>query len=397
MRPVPVLLVAAAVLLGGAGTAARLTAHDRSRARSGPSLEAERSIREADIAFFERRIARDPTGALDLVRLGGLLLARYRETGDEQDLETAESAARRSLRNRPQRNAAAWQLLTAALLGQHRFLEAEAAARALVASAGGDGSAAAILGEVWLELGRYAAADSVFRSLIPRQYDPAIAPRLARWLELRGRAGRARRLLETARNAARQRPEVARADLAWYELRLGELALRYGARAEARRRLEAGLALVPDHWRLLAARARLALETGDPATAIALGDSSLTRHLDPATLATVGDAWLLRGDWARAEAYFRALESATRAPRGGFHRAWYLALLDHDRRVPEVLAAVRNDLETRPDIYGWDLLAWALYKSGQLAEARTAMARALDQGTDDPLLARHARAIAAAR
>jgi tetratricopeptide (TPR) repeat protein len=397
VRSVPRPILAAVLLVGGVGAAARLTAPDRSRAWPGPSLAEERRIREADIAFFERRIERDPTGALDLVRLGGLLLARYRETGDEQDLEAAESAARRSLRNRLQRNAAAEQLLTAALLGQHRFLEAEAVARVLVTSAGDEGSAAAILGEVWLELGRYAAADSVFRSLLPRQYDPAIAPRLARWLELRGRPGEARRLLESARDAARQRPELTRADLAWYELRLGELALRYGARAEARRRLEAGLALVPDHWRLLAARARLALETGDAATAIALGDSSLARHLDPATLATVGDAWVIRRDRSRAEAYFRALESAARAPRGGFHRAWYLALLDHDRRVPEVLAAVRNDLETRPDIYGWDLLAWALYKSGQLPEAREAMARALDQGTSDPLLARHARVIAAAR
>jgi tetratricopeptide (TPR) repeat protein len=127
------------------------------------------------------------------------------------------------------------------------------------------------------------------------------------------------------------------------------------------------------------------------------GDSSLARHLDPATLAAVGDAWHARGDTATAEQYYRAMEASTQAPRGGFHRAWYLALLDHDRRVPEILTAVRRDLAARHDVYGYDLLAWALFKSGRIAEARTAIGRALAWGTQDPQLHAHAAAIARAQ
>ena len=154
---------------------------------------------------------------------------------------------------------------------------------------------------------------------------------------------------------------------------------------------------MPDDWRLLAARARLALATRNFNLAVALGDSSLARHLDPATHAAVGDAWLARGDTTVAEDYYRAMEAATRAPRGGFHRAWYLALLDHGRRIPEILAAVQTDLESRKDVYGYDLLAWALFKSGRRAEAGQAMAAALAWGSEDPQLLAHAAAIEAAR
>jgi len=390
VRVFGVVVAAAGLLLAGAGATGREPRPDQTGL---PAVLAERRIRDADIAFFQKRVARDSTGAIDLVRLGGLRLARYRQTGDELELVSAEAAARQSLGNRSQRNPGAWQLLTAALLGQHRFVEAESAAQALVRQAPDDGTSRAILGEVWLELGRYRGADSLFRPLIAQRFNPAITPRYARWCELRGRAAEARRLIEAAGDLARSRAHMSRDQLAWYELRLGELALRFGALREARKRLDAGLAIVPDDWRLLAARARLALEQGEARAAIVLGDSSLNRHLDPATLATVGDAWQRLGDSSQAEEYFRAMETLTSAPRGGFHRTWYLALLDHGRRVPEILGAVRKDLESRQDIYGWDLLAWSLYRSGRISEARGAIRQALAWNDEDPLLRRHSRAI----
>jgi tetratricopeptide (TPR) repeat protein len=359
-------------------------------------LPSTSNIRDQDILFYQRRVAGDPTGAIDLAKLGALYLERFRSSGDEADLSDAEAAARRSLRNRAERNEAAWQLLAAALLGQHRFPEARSAAGRLVTLDPEAAAAQAILGEAELELGEYAQADRVFGRLSSQRYTPPVAPRYARWLELRGHAGEARALLEWAREVAARRDPVSSEQLAWFDLRLGEMALRFGAVAEARRRLDAGLSVDPANWRLLAAGARLALATGDYSSAIALGDSSLARHLDPGTLALVGDAWRARGDSQQAAEYHRAMEAASGAPRGGFHRTWYLALLDHDRRVPEILSAVTWDLESRRDVYGYDLLAWALYKSGRFAEAGRAMTHALAWGTEDPALFAHARAIAAA-
>ena len=75
---------------------------------------------------------------------------------------------------------------------------------------------------------------------------------------------------------------------------------------------------------------------------------------------------------------------------GPYHRAWSLFLLDHNRRVPEVLENVQDELVSRKDIYGYDLLAWALYKSGRDAEAESAIKSALKLGTRDAMLFYHA-------
>lgn len=395
----PVLLAAAVTVAGGAWlNSVRGERERHARASAMAALAEDRRVRDEDIRFFERRVTRDPGGAFDLVHLGSLFLRRFRDTGDERDLMEVETAARRSLANRRRKNPAARQLLAVALAGQHRFVEARAAAEALARELPDDAAAQATYGEVLLELGEYRDADRLFRRLLPRRFEPAVAPRYARWLEVRGAAGEARRLLEHARDeAARAGGVIPVEQRAWYELRLGELALRFGAYHEAGMRLRAGLALMPDNWRLLAAAARLSLATGRLSRAIALGDSSLGRHLDPATLATVGDAWHRQGDTARAEEYFRAMEAMARAPAGGFHRAWYFALLDHDRRIPDVLAAVQRDIRTRPDVSGYDLLAWALFKSGRGQAARAAAARALAWGTEDPELRRRARIIEGAR
>jgi tetratricopeptide (TPR) repeat protein len=386
-------LIAVLALATGAG-AALGARKSREEPRLAPTAA---EIRERDITFFGERIRRDPGGALDRIRLGALYLERARSSGDEADLVEAEALARQALASRAERNAGAVQLLAAALLGQHRFIEARTQMERLVRAEPDNAVFQAGLGEVLLELGEYPAADRIFRSLTAQRYHPSLAPRYGRWLELRGRAGEARRLLERARAETDPGDPAAVERLAWFELRLGEMALRQGANREARRRLDAGLALAPDHWRLLAARARLALAEGDLAKAIRLGDLSLARHLDPATLAVVGDAWRARGVGPKAEEYYEAMEAMTQGPRGGFHRAWYLALLDHDRRIPEVLAAVTQELETRRDVYGYDLLAWALYKSGRRAEAKAMMARALAWGSKDAQLTEHARAIESAR
>jgi Flp pilus assembly protein TadD len=84
------------------------------------------------------------------------------------------------------------------------------------------------------------------------------------------------------------------------------------------------------------------------------------------------------------------------AQPGPIHRGWGLFLLDHGsaRDVREVLARSRRELRERRDVYGLDLQAWALHRSGRHAEAQAAMRQALAQGTQDPMLDAHAGVIA---
>jgi tetratricopeptide (TPR) repeat protein len=107
----------------------------------------------------------------------------------------------------------------------------------------------------------------------------------------------------------------------------------------------------------------------------------------------VGDAYAAVGDTAKAGEYFRVLEVAVSRQVGPFHRAWSLFLLDHDRRTADVLDKAREEIAVRKDIYGWDLLAWALHKNGREADARQAMRHALALGTRDAMLFYHAGVI----
>ncbi len=366
---------------------------DTAARASAAARAADASRRDADIAFFAGRVAADPMGAADRGRLAALYLQRARETGDFEDYRRAECLARRSLELRVAHNENTYVMLASALLAQHRFVEAYAAARALNARAPGVPGHQALLGEIALELGRYREARALFDSLWPARYELAVAPRLARWAELTGRTDLARRLLDRALADAKRRPDLPPEQVAWFHLRVGDLALRHGRLAEAGYAFRAGLIVVPGDYRLLAAEARLAADRGRWRDAIDYGDEAIATLPDPATFGVVSDAYAALGDSVHAAEYARAMEVAVLGQQGQWHRAWSLFLLDHDRRVPEVLAHIRRELETRHDVYGYDLLAWALHKEGRHAAARAAMTQALALGTDDPLLLRHAAAI----
>ncbi|MES2125627.1 MAG: hypothetical protein V4503_13160, partial [Gemmatimonadota bacterium] len=85
-------------------------------------VAAERVRHDADIAWYHARAERDPTGAMDHLKLAALYLQRARERGTPADLALAEQEARTSLANRRQHNSEAFHALAIALVGQHRFL-----------------------------------------------------------------------------------------------------------------------------------------------------------------------------------------------------------------------------------------------------------------------------------
>jgi tetratricopeptide (TPR) repeat protein len=389
------LPLVAALGLGGTVLGGSLPAGGAGPWERAPLSESE--IRDADIAFYEARVRRDPDGALDRMRLASLYLQRARERGAEPDLLRAEAAARASLSRRHAHNSSALAVLANALLAQHRFVEARDAARELTEREPEAPAVQALFGEVLLELGEYGAAADIFRALQGRSHDPSVASRLARWHELEGRVEEADRLLHDARARALSLHAVPREQRAWFHLRVGDLALRYGRLRPAAAALEAGLAESPDDPRLLAARARLAAARAEWREVIAFGDRALGGAVDPATLGLLADAYLALGDSAAAREHERVMDVALRGQRGPFHRAWSLHLLDRGRDVPDILARAEAELRIRRDVYGWDVYAWALYQAGRPADAAAAMDSALALGTRDPLLLRHARAIDAAK
>jgi tetratricopeptide (TPR) repeat protein len=346
--------------------------------------------RDTQIRVWTTALKQDPASAIVLTQLSGLYLQRARETGDDQSYSKAEKYARRSLALRTNRNGPAFATLAAALVAQHRFQEAEKVAKELVAFDPDVPQYRAQLGEIQMELGEYDAARQSFDSLYKVRAHLSIAPRLARWAEVNGNPAFARKLLSDALAEAKTRRNLPKEQLAWFHLRMGDIDLRNGRMRGARTMFEKGLEIEPDDYRLLDAMAQLEALEGRPEKAIEYGERGIAMKLDPATLGTIGDAYAALGQKAKSEDYFRTMEVAVSGQPGAYHRAWSLFLLDHNRRTPEVLANVSREIETRKDIYGYDLLAWALHKAGRNIEARTAMNYARRLGTRDATMFYHA-------
>ncbi|MBA3342673.1 MAG: hypothetical protein H0T48_12680 [Gemmatimonadaceae bacterium] len=355
---------------------------------------AEVAERDIQIAAWEKALVADPQSAIALGQLAALHSQRARETGDETGYAEAEAYARRSVAIRTNRNGSSFATLALALLAQHRFMEADSIATELVRRDPDVPQYNAMLGEIKMEIGDYAAARTAFARLHRQRNHLSIAPRLARWHELNGRVSEARALLSQALEDAVIRRDLPREQVAWFHLRAGELELRHGRPRTARSIFEKGLVIEPKDYRLLSALARLEAAEGNTRSAVAYGEHALAIRVDPATLGIVGDAHAAMGDDRRAEMYFRTMEVAVEGQPAAFHRASSLFLLDHGRRTPEVLAAARAETAVRRDVYGYDLLAWALHKSHRNREASQAIAQALRLGTRDPLILYHAGVIA---
>ncbi|QJR37099.1 tetratricopeptide repeat protein [Gemmatimonas groenlandica] len=358
--------------------------------------EAERAQRDVQIRVWNEALAADPVSAVSMGQLAALHLQRARESGVFDEYLTSEALARRSLSTRTRRNAATAVTLTNSLLAQHRFTDAMDVARTLVSWEPEQPAYRALLGEVAMELGDDSTAATMFNSVWTARSGLSIAPRVARWLELTNHVEKARRVLNAARTEALARRDLSTETKAWFHLRVGDLELRAGRARDAATAYRAGLALDDQDPRLLAAMARLAEQQEQPAAVIAWGERAIAVRMDPATLGLLSKAYTTLGDHAKGREYAQTLAVVASAQQGPYDRAWSLYLLDQREQVNTVLEKAKAELETRRDVYGYDLTAWALYRAGRFSEAREMMAQAMRLNTPDPLLQHHAAMIAAA-
>lgn len=393
-----VAVVGAALAWGGSqAVRSRTELLDASDATAATTAR-ELADRDTQIVVWRRALAQDPGSAVVTAQLAGLHLQRSRESGSWRDVLEAERLARASWSRRRAHNTAAGATLVAALVAQHRFEAADTVARALVAFAPETPEYHAILAEVAMERGDDSLAAAEVARVGPARARLSIAPRVARWHELRGDLRTARRLLRQSRDSAAGRFGLAPEVQAWYALRLGEFERRADRPHRAEAAFRDGLRVRPGDPRLLAAMTRLAADRGKDVDVIAWGERAIGASVDPEVLLLLASAYERHCDSAAAADARAGFDAATARLRDApFHRAWSLLLLDRAEGVDEQLARARKEVTIRRDVYAYDWLAWAEFKSGNVAAARVAIAEATRLGTPDPLIARHREAIMRAR
>jgi len=349
------------------------------------------------VAFWAPRVAADPRDYLSALHLADAYLDRARATADLADLQRAQAALTRAAAAAPDPLAVVARQAQVAF-ALHEFGRAASLADEVLADAPGDLTALAVAGDARLETGDLAGARQRYHHLATLAPSAPVWSRLARLAFLEGDLSGALALVRRAIDDADANGFGDEG--AFYRYQLGELHRLAGDLAAAAAAYEAALDAVPGYPAASIGLAMTLEGEGRRPEAIALLEAVTTRLPTPEAVAALGDLYLLAGDGAAAEREYALVErigQVARATGGVYDRQLVLFAADHDRAVADAIVIAEAEILLRPDIYGFDALAWALYRGGRLEEAAAAAARATALGTPDPRLAYHAGMIAAAQ
>jgi tetratricopeptide (TPR) repeat protein len=343
------------------------------------------------IQLAQRALRRNPADALAYYRLGDAHIRRARETGDLTHFDRAERALRHARRLAPS-HAGPARHLAYVLYARHQFADAAREAERALGLDPDDGHAWGILGDARLEVGRYDDADDAYAKMIERVQDLHAWGRLAGLRTVRGDAEGAiallRRAVAEGRAAGRPAESVAWAE---WQLAVDEFAI--GRLAAAERDFRASLRTYPGYHRALAGLGQVQAARGRFVEAVEHYRRALAVVPLPEYAAALGDVYAKLGRQDDARRQYDLVEYI--GSLGGLDPAIHNRELayfyaEHDMKLDRALELARAEFAQRRDVYGWDVLAWTLYKNGRIVEARTAIAEALRPGTRDARLYFHA-------
>ena len=258
--------------------------------------------------------------------------------------------------------------------------------------------------------GRLDEAEAVLERL--RRLEPGNAQRLQQKALLLERKGQRPEALVLMREVVRQLPSAGS------HFNFGSMLYRHGDVAGARREMEAGLALAPEHYNGLSSLAQLELASGDPKRAAELYEKLVGRSPETTELNNLGTAYLLAGRYAdaarrfqdalaltpsspsallnladaellagrREEAatlYRKVLEQIDKDPQPEKLLTVRAQALAHLNRAPEAVAAVQEALRLDPESpYKAYEASLVFTLVGDQASALWNARRALDRGFD---------------
>jgi tetratricopeptide (TPR) repeat protein len=399
MARLKLLTLFVAVALGftvGAYAVAYLVASSRGvPAPAGPAYAASAPSQtdapdaSTQIAFWSKRIADRPRAYLDLTLLGQALARKARETGHVDYYVRAETALRRALDINPSYLQASASL-SSVLFSLHEFERALSITRRIVDDPRG-AEALATQGDAYLALGRYGRAAGSYARLLDWAQTPAVYGRLAILEDARGNTDRAVVLMERAARDALAAGEYGES-LAWYAYQLGELNLRLGRVDAAETHYRAALRQHRAYPLGLAGLAKTRAAEGDLTEATRLYRRATAIAPQPDLVAALGDLYAANGQPHLAREQYETVELIAmlgRSKRQVYNRQLASFYADHGLRLDEARRLALGELRVRKDVYGYDVAAWALARSGRCAQALPLARQSLRLGTRDALLYFH--------
>jgi len=323
--------------------------------------------------------------------LARALMQQVRTSPDVRVAARAESLIDRAMVLAP-KHAQSLALKGWSQMSRHQFSAALASAREAQVLDVGEPLSLGLLADALVELGQYEQAVEVVQTMVDRSPGLPSYSRAAHLRFLHGDTAGAIELMAQAARSAQPKSEEA----VWVQLQLSELYLQAGQAEKAEQVAEKSLVVRPNWHPALAQLAKVRAVQSRDEHALSLYQQAAVHQPNPEYLLAI---WKLADrlgntrETKRAEKLLNAL-AALDEKNGGLSRRVFVEFFSHNpRRIADAERLARNDLESRPDIFGEDALAWVLHLEGKNDEAAQHMERALRLKTQDAALLQHAAVI----
>lgn len=358
---------------------------------SEENLFAQRSATDYQIGYYQQLLRRNPQSAKAYYGLGDALIRKARESGDPSYFNRAEAALKKSLEIAPQ-NGGALRHLAYVFYSRHEFASAAVYARKAVEMNSSDSDSYGVLGDALLEVGQYPEAQAAYAYMMELDESLYSYSRLAGLKSARGDVDGAIADLERAIAAGKATKEPAES-IAWTEWQLGAEYFAQGNLPAAESNFRRSLESYPNYYRALAGMAQVRVAQKKYDEAIELYQKALAILPMPEYAAALGDVFEKLGKPEQAQQQYGLVEyigKLNALNQALYNRELAFFYADRDIKGKEGLEFAQRELDYRRDVYAYDALAWNLFRSGKLPEARDAIEKALRLGTKDAKLFYHA-------
>jgi tetratricopeptide (TPR) repeat protein len=345
------------------------------------------ALTDRQIALAQELLRSRPDSVVGMNRLAQAYLQKVREVGEPSYYPKVESLLETAIGRDPA-NFDTTTLTGLLLLAQHRFREALEwgnRARALNPSNSGP---LGVITDADVELGLYDDATTAVRQMVDLRPDLASYSRFSYVQELHGNIDGAIQSMRDALTAGGPYPE----NTAYVQVLLGNLYFNRGRPEEAEAQYRQVLRRYTTYVHALASLGAVRAAQASFHEAIQLYKRAVGIYPLPQYVVALGDVYATSGDAAdAARTYDLAAAEQRLYAANGVDLDQELALFDadHQRNLPEALAAARRAITDRPSVTSADVLGWTQYQSGAFPEALSASRRAHRIGTLDAVFFFH--------
>lgn len=366
--------------------------HEDGHYHQDAKIQLRESPADSLIELYKSKISEDPDDYYNYTKLGESYIQKGREVGGRKPYHQAEQALRKAVELYPD-GYAAYIYLGQVSSYTHNFQQTIEYAKKAIKLKPEKSVPYGLLGDAYMELGRYEEAGRAYQ--IASMISPGFYS-LSRISQLKDVTGDT----SGAILAMKESIELAESgnlpieNRAWANVMLGSLYLKEGNIEEAEGYYEKALETFQDYYLALGQLAQLHIESGEYDEAAVLYERAIKLNPRPQYYLALGKVYEELGMTEKSEASYRKAEEGYKeySKNGikGHSRELVLYYTDNDIKLDRALKLAKKDSADTEDIYAFDTLAWAYYKTGNIDEARDAINKSLRMGTKDAVLYYHA-------